>query len=215
MIAVSVRITYLTLLGLLLLSHFARAYTSPPETLAGLTPGVSRLADATAAFGQYSASMPGKATFIVGGAPYSIAFRWAVDVITPLRGFSIEMAPSSEFLDLILVEAYPGLATSRGLTTLVDEHAVIDRYGLPPYAFEWLLGYTRVRELYYPEMGLYIGLAQVTGRPNWTVTKLALTYPDYLRNGVSQRVTMTGYEPRLEDITQSYRVWASLAIPQQ
>ncbi|HOF86899.1 MAG TPA: hypothetical protein PLZ36_02185 [Armatimonadota bacterium] len=191
----------------------AQAPAAPPETLAGLTPGRVLLADAVRVLGGYDAAVPGSMSYFSGGEALSRAYRWAPGDIGPYRGVTVETGYRDARVNLIMVDSYPGLGTGRGLTTLVGDDVAVRLYGLPDFAFEWQIGYARYRELFYLDAGVHLVLSQITGRPNWTITRLILTYPAYLRNGVSWRVEMVRRGARVEDITAGYRVWARLAIP--
>jgi hypothetical protein len=68
-------------------------------------------------------------------------------------------------------------------------------------------------ELYYMNQGLVVILDQIPGRSNWTITKLVLTYPAYLRNAVALRTREALATGHVLDITNSYRVWARMAVP--
>jgi hypothetical protein len=95
---------------------------------------------------------------------------------------------------------------------LVPEGRVLGLYGVPDYAYDVNLNYDTLnyRELYYVRRGLLVVLGQMDGWPNWTVAKLILTYPAYLRNAVAARAAyalsgvMSGVN--VEDTTGAYTV---------
>jgi hypothetical protein len=185
----------------------------PPESLMGLTPGKATLADALRILGRNDVSLPGSMTYFSGGGSLSLAYRWSPGSMSPWRGITVETDYGSDRVNLVMIDTYPGLGTSRGLTTLVSDDVAVRLYGMPDFVFEWRIGYTLFRELFYLDEGVHLVLSQLAGRPNWTITRLILTYPAYLRNGVSWRMTMVSQGARVEEIGSNYRVWARLAIP--
>ncbi len=203
------------ILGWITVGMPARADSAlaPHETLLGLTPGVSTVEDAVRVLGRYDVSMPGSVAFLVGGERFSIEYRWAHDIATTYRGIAVSTTQGSRRINLIMVDTYPALTTGGGLGTLTSESEALAIYGLPDFAFAWRINDKQACELYYLHEGLLLVLAQIPGRPNWTITKIILTFPSYLRNAISQRSVLAQYDRRVEDITYSYRVWARLAIP--
>jgi hypothetical protein len=186
----------------------------PQETLFGLKPGESTVADAVRILGRYDVKMPGSVAFIAGGERFTLEYRWNHDIATTERGLAVSTSQGSTRINLILVDTYPGITTGRGLGALTSENEALVIYGLPDFAFAWHFGDKQACELFYLREGLILGLTQIPGRPNWTVTKIILTFPTYLRNAISQRTIMAITDPgHVEDITYRYRVWARLAIP--
>lgn len=186
---------------------------SPNETLLGLTPGKQTVPDAVRILGRYDIILPGQVSGGVGGDIYSTAYRWSPGLLTATRGVTIETSHGSDRINLVMIDSYPDLGTSRGLTTLVSDTTAVRLYGLPDHVFEWRRGDVLARESFYFDEGLYLVLLQIPGEPNWTITKIILTYPAFLRNAVSVRIGMVLRRDGVEDITSSYRVWARLAIP--
>lgn len=187
---------------------------SPSESLGGLTPGKDTIRDAEKCYGAYSAIISGEGTYYAGGDQSSNAYLWPGNEIVGQRGLIIETSLTSRRIELIMVDMYPGIGTSCSLTALAPESEVTERYGTPDYAYQVRVANRVFRELFYVNKGLLVVLAQVPGRPNWTVTKLILTYPAYLRNGVAMRTQYAQQrKTAIEDITYSYRVWVGMAIP--
>lgn len=188
-----------------------RVLPTPPESLGGLTPGVSFLADALRDYSAYDVALPGEAEAFAGGSPATKAYIWSPGVFLNRRGLTVETPINAPVITTIMVDMYPGVATSRGLSALTSEDRVRELYGMPDYAFDHVIFSPPVRELYYLDLGLLIVLDHIPGRPNWTVTKIILTYPTYLRSAVSQRMQETLTTHRVEDSTSFYRVWARIS----
>ena len=161
----------------------------PPETLAGLTPGISTVADASRLFGVYDQMAPGHFSGYAGGSHAANSYAWTTGTWGNVPGLYVETSIGSPLINMVVVDDYPGLGTSCGLKALMSERQVIRLYGYPDYAYEITFdsGGTVFHELYYVERGLLVVLEQVNGRMNWTISKLILTYPTYLRNAVAQR----------------------------
>lgn len=188
-------------------------FALPTEKLAGLTPGVSTVADAECLHGKYDLAMPGDVLGYAGGASASKAYYWSCRPTLNWHGMVVETSFRSSVISAVMVDAYPGVATRCGLTTLMSDRKALDLYGLPNYAFEFRSDDYWFRELYYLDQGLLLVLNQVPERPDWTITTMILTYPSYLRNAVATRTQYTLACGRrvVVDITHSYQVWARLA----
>ncbi|HEY3377589.1 MAG TPA: hypothetical protein VGL77_08845 [Armatimonadota bacterium] len=186
----------------------------PLESLAGLTPGISTLSDAAQLYGGYDVVLPGNFSSYVSGERATRAYRWTNGLLGQLPGLVVETSYASQRIDLIAIDDYPGMATSRGLTALVPEQRVVELYGFPDYAYELKFADESIlfHELFYIDRGLLVVLGQVNGRTNWTVSKLILTYPTSLRNAVSLRNRYAMNGQIVEDITDVYRVWARMAF---
>jgi len=214
---VAVRILTLLWLGLFIgLSSLlpAQAFTllPPTESLAGLTPGVSTMADAVRLHGAFDITVPGIVEQYAGGNPATDQHRWSLGPSLGKPGLLVETSRRSKLIEVVMIDTYPGLSTKSGLTSLVSDGRAIELYGLPDYAFEFSGDDCWFREMYYIDQGLLLMLNQVPGRPNWTITKVILTYPTYLRNAVSlrERYALSGCGV-VDDITSTYRVWARMA----
>lgn len=188
--------------------------TPPRETLGGLTPGISTVGDASRLYGVYDVVLPGDFSQYAGGPRATKAYRWTTGLHGKVPGLIVETPIGSPVITTVVVDSYPGIGTACGLMTLVPEQQVPMLYGLPDYAYELNFNGQSVlfRELYYVNRGLLVVLGQVEGRPNWTVVKLILTYPTYLRNAVAVRTRYASAGQTVEDITDSYRVWTHMAV---
>jgi len=188
---------------------------SPPcEQLGGLTPGVSSLHDAEHLFGKYDIAMPGDVAQYAGGTEVTKAFRWAAGMTLSGPTIVVETTLGSRTIAAIMVNNYPGVATSRNLMAFTPENRAIELYGQPDYAFQFRMpDGGSYREILYLDKGILLVLNQVAGRPNWQVTKLILTFPQYLNNAVALRMRDARLGGSVEDITYAYRVWTRLALP--
>jgi len=117
----------------------------------------------------------------------------------------------------VVVSGFPGVATARGLTVYMPEVAVVERYGLPDFAFEIRRGTDSIHELIYLDAGLLVVLRELRGQPDRTVTDLLLTFPVNLRVAVAarERAARTPGTVLVTDLTHAYRVWAQLALSAQ
>jgi hypothetical protein len=210
-------ITVTTLLGLLfglcgLMPAQAFPLTPPHETLAGLSPGINTVADASRLYGDYDTVLPGLVAGYAGGPHGTHSYRWTDGTIGRGPGFSVETEIGSPVIAYVVDDDYPGFSTSRGLTALVPEERVLRLYGVPDYAYDVHLNSDTLqfRELYYVNCGLLVVLGQMEGRPNWTVEQLILTYPTYLLNAVAARAAYAASgvmsDAYVEDITGEYTV---------
>ncbi|HEX2949336.1 MAG TPA: hypothetical protein VHV83_07180 [Armatimonadota bacterium] len=187
---------------------------SPTESLAGLTPGINTIADASRLYGVYNVRLPGDFLAYLGGPYASHAYRWTNGLNGKVPGLIIETAIGSPRIDAVVVDEYPGLATSCGLMALTPERSVLSLYGSPNYAYEITLGNNRVfRELYFIDRGLLVVLGHEFGIPNWTVSRIILTYPTYLRNAVSKRYRYALNGQYVEDVICSYRARRPMPLP--
>ena len=193
----------------------ALSYPPPPECLASLTPGVSTLAQAFQLLGPCDAVLPGEAAYYAGGVRSTKSYVWVIGDTLGQPKLTIETPIGSSIITLIMVDLLPGIATSRGLTTLVEDSTAFRLYGLPDFAFERTVVDPPVRELFYLHQGLILVLSQLPGRPNWTITKVILTYPTYLLNAVALRERDVLANRQIEDVTYAYRVWARMEVPAQ
>lgn len=141
------------------------------------------------------------------------AYLWTPGSTLDHTGLVVETSLGASRISLVMVDTFPGLCTSRGLSVLQPDDSARQLYGMPDFVFEWQSVDPPVRELFYVNTGLLVVINQVPGRPNWTITKLILTYPLYLRNAVTERVRESMATHHVEDVTYSYRVWARMAIP--
>lgn len=191
------------------------AMTLPTERLGGVAPGISTVPDAVRTYGEYDLRVSGEAAYYVGADEATHAYLWSPGLSISRQGLVLETPINSPVVSLVMVNLYPGIGTSRGLTTLVPEQRAVELYGMPDYAYELSFNGTRYRELYFLDEGLYVLLGVMQGRPNWTITKLVVTYPNYLRNAVARRAqaALVTRDVVVEDITYSYRVWVRLAVP--
>jgi len=185
----------------------------PPESLAGLVPGVSTVGDAIARYGEFDVALPGHISYLIAGIPASKEYQWSVGNVLGRRALSVETDIGGGIVNLVIVDQFPGLLTSRGLGVLMPESSIWRLYGMPDFAYEWRITLTDdpILELIYVNQGLYIGLQRIPGRTNWMVTKLVLTYPAYLHNAVALRTRQALTTPRVMDVSRSYRVWAQMA----
>ncbi len=187
----------------------------PQEKLAGLTPGCSTLADAEVLHGRWSNVMPGNVESYVGGAAGTKAYDWSSGPLLGRPDLVVETSYGSSLVSTVMVNAYPGLGTSRGLTALSPDSEALRLYGAPDFAFECINEEYWFRELYYLDQGLLLFCEQVPGRPDWTITKIILTFPVNLRTTVAlrERYALTeGHRINVSDITSQYRrVWAHMA----
>lgn len=191
----------------------AQSTPRAPESLAGLTPGISRLDDAHHIFGRQSIVLPGEFALYAGASQVTRAYCWSPGIAVGYTGLIVETPLHSSTAVLVMADSYPGLMTSRGLMATHSEADVWRLYGLPMYVFAWHLPGGEARELFYVQEGLLVTLSQVPGRPNWTVTRLIVTVPTYLLNAVSQRLRTAVSGHQVEDMTKRYRVWAHMAQP--
>lgn len=215
------RFTFTALLGLLFGLWGAQPAPAfplapPQETIAGLTPGVSTVADASRLFGVYDVVLTGRYSQYAGGPRASKAYRWVSGgAHGNVPGLVIETGFRSPRIEMVVVDGYPGICTSAGLMAFTAEPQVVELYGLPDYAFEISLdNQSQVfHELFYVDQGLLVVLGQISERPNFTVTKLILTYPTYLRNAIAMRERYAMDGLIVEDITASYRSWIRTVVP--
>ncbi len=215
---VSAAIFVLTWLGLLiglLGVSPCRAFTlaPPPESLAGLVPGVNGLGDAVGMHGNFDVCLPGVAEYYAGGESASKAYQWVVGDVLGRPGLTVETSLGSGQISLVMVDMFPGIRTSRGLSVLQPENAAVALYGFPDFAYEMTMVDPPVRELFYLDHGLIVLMRELPGRPNWTIVKLIVTYPLYLKNAVALRTRESLVNGHIVDITDSYRVWARMALP--
>jgi len=201
------------LLGLVSAAGAAIGLRPPAETLAGLKPGANTISDAVHQYGSYDIMLPGWTEFYAGGGRATHAYDWTIGGTYGGRALSLESTIGSNTINVVMVDRYPALATSRGLRVFMTESVAWALYGMPDFAFEWTILDPSVIELFYMEQGLIVVLSQVPGRDNWTITKLVLTYPGYLSNAVAMRERQALATHDVEDITQSYRVWSRMARP--
>lgn len=187
---------------------------APSERLGGLTPGKDTIRDAEQRFGKSDIVIPGRATYYAGGSQTSQAYLWSGNELLGQRGLTIETSRSSRRIELIMVDLYPGIGTSRSLMALDSEDAVSTHYGAPDFAYAVRMRSQAFRELFYIDQGLLVVLAQQPGRMEWIVTRLILTYPAFLRNGVAARAQYARQRNGVvEDITPGYRAWAHMVRP--
>jgi len=191
------------------------SYLPPPEQIACLTPGISTLTQAIQVLGPYDAILPGEAELYAGGERATKSYVWVVGATLGQPGITVVTHIGSPIITLIMVDLMPGVATAHGLTTLVEDSVARQVYGLPDFAFERTVVDPPVRELFYLHRGLILVLSQVTGRPNWTITKMILTYPTFLLNAVALRERDVLANRQIEDVTYAYRVWARMEVPAQ
>ena len=199
------------LTGLKVSAQATPTLPAAPESLAGLVPGVSTVGDAVNRYGTYDVILPGRVSYLIAGIPASKEYQWSVGHVLGRRALGLETQIGGAVVNLIVVDQYPGLFTSRGLGALMPESAVWQLYGMPDFAYEWRLTDEPVQELFFLNQGLVVVLQQVPGRTNWTVTKLILTYPAYLNNAVALRTRDALTTSHVRDISRSYRVWAQMA----
>ncbi|HEY3417503.1 MAG TPA: hypothetical protein VGM23_11520 [Armatimonadota bacterium] len=192
----------------------AADFVIPPENIAGLTPGVSTVRDATRLMGPYDVALPGVGSHYAGGPLGTTGYYWVPGSRLSRTGVSVETLIGSPTIILVAVQLTPGVYTSRGLSTLVGENVAASLYGMPDFAYELRLNDDLVvRELYYMNQGLMVILRSLNGRPNWMVTDFILTSPSYLAGAVNERARIAVRGGRVEDMTYSYRVWARMAVP--
>ena len=195
----------------------ARAFPiAPPlESLAGLTPGMNTVADAERLFGMYTTALPGDFSAYSGGPYASNAYRWTTGMEGVLPGLVVETALGSPTINCIVVDQYPGLATSHGLMALVSESRVTEIYGRPDFVFSISSPSAdeEFHELYYIERGLLIVTGDEESRANLTVLRIILTYPTFLRNAIAARACYARNGLYIEDISESYATWAHMAYP--
>jgi len=201
------------LLGLVSQPGMASRPQSPSESLAGLVPGVNTVRDAVQRFGAYDIVLPGWTEFYAGGGRATHAYNWTIGATYGDQALSVESTIGENTLNVVMVDRYPALATSRGLRVFMPDYEALARYGMPDFAFEWTVLNPSVIELFYIDKGLIIVLSQVPGLRNWTITKLILTYPGYLNNAVAMRERQALATHDVTDITRSYRVWSRMAQP--
>jgi hypothetical protein len=201
------------LLGLVNLPGMAAGKQPPSESLAGLRPGVSTIRDAVQRYGAQSIILPGWTEFYAGGGRATHAYNWTISAGYGARALSVETTIGENTVNVVMVDRYPALSTSRGLRVFMPESDAWAHYGMPDFVFEWTVLRPSVVELFYLDEGLIVVLSQVPGRRNWTITKLILTYPGNLNNAVAMRARQALATREVEDITQSYRVWSRMAQP--
>ncbi|MHB0937212.1 MAG: hypothetical protein ACYDCO_02255 [Armatimonadota bacterium] len=208
----AILIWLLLLVGLVSQAGAADGLKPPPESLAGLKPG-DTVGEATNRYGTYSIILPGFTEFYAGGGRATHAYDWTIGATYSGRALSVETTIGSKTINVVMVDRFPTLATSRGLRVFMPEDAVRELYGMPDFAFEWTVFRPSVIELFYLDRGLIVVLSELPGQTNWTVTKLILTYPDYLSNAVAMRERQALATREIQDITRMYRVWARMAQP--
>ncbi|MHB9024047.1 MAG: hypothetical protein ACYC7E_07695 [Armatimonadota bacterium] len=192
----------------------AATFAIPPENVAGITPGVSTVSNATRLLGSYDIALPGVAADYAGGPKGTTAYYWVPGSSLYRTGISVETLIGSPNVILVAVQLTPGVFTSRGLSTLVGEQVATRIYGMPDFAYEVRITREKtVRELYYLNQGLMVILRQLNGRPNWTVSDFILTSPTYLYGAINLRARIAVHGWQVKDITHSYRVWARMAVP--
>jgi len=192
--------------------HSVLDLTPPTESLGGLRPGVSTLADAQQVYGNHGLAFIGGMEAFAGGSRGTKAYRWTPGPTYYAPGLIAETPIGSTLITTVALDRYAGHRTSRGLTTFISDSEVNDLYGQPDFAFERQVDYHTILELYYFDEGLLIVLNEVPNRPNWTVTQIILTYPAYLRVKVGLRTREAQSAQNVRDITRLYRVWAQLAV---
>ena len=189
--------------------------TYPTEQLAGLWPGISTLDDAVRLYGAYDIAMSGRVTGYAGGSLATKAYRWSPGPTYGSPGLVVETPIGSSQIITVMIDAYPGLGTSLGLTPLTSDLNAVKLYGLPDYVFKYQFeGFNSGLEMFYLREGLLVLATGVPSRPNWTITKIILTSPTYLQNAVAMNTRAAlGERSRVEDFTNMYRVWAQQAAP--
>ena len=213
-IAVVVLVIVAGLLSTMPCSAFA--YAPPPDAIACLTPGVSTLTQATQHLGIFDAALPGQVEYYAGGDRATKSYIWTVGGLLGQPGITVETAIGSPVISLIMVDLFPGIGTSRGLTAIAPDVQARALYGMPDFVFERTIVDPPVRELFYLNAGLLLVAQQLPGRPNWTITKIILTYPTFLYNAVAQRERdVVATNRQIEDVTYAYRVWARMEIAAQ
>jgi len=210
----TILIGFILAVGMVSQAGAAEKLQSPSESLAGLKPG-NAIGTATERYGSYDIVLPGFTEFYAGGSRGTNAYNWTIGSTYGERALSLESTYGSKTIHVVMVDRYPGLGTSRGLQVFMPEDAVGQIYGMPDFAFEWTVLDPSVIELFYIDEGLIVVLSQMPGRPNWTVTKLILTYPDYLNNAVAMRERQGLASHDVQDITRMYRVWSRMAQPSE
>lgn len=221
-VAVHFTVTIMLMLFACLCSPLRALPVTPPlDSLAGLTPGVSTLADAVNNWGSYDVAMPGEFALYAGGERVTKQFRWSAGITDGQTAIVAETPLCSPQIEAVVVNMYPGIATSRGLTTLVSENQVTTLYGIPDRVFRITLPNAPpypgqnscYLELYYVQCGLLVVMGEITDRQNWTVIKLLMTYPTYLRNAIAERTRLAMNTGRVADYTEGYRAWVRMAVP--
>lgn len=210
----AILIWFIFAVGLVSQAGAAEKLKLPSESLAGLKPG-NAIGEATERYGSYDIILPGFTEFYAGGSRATHAYNWTIGSTYGGRALSVESTYGSKTINVVMVDRYPALGTSRGLQVFMPEDAVWQLYGTPDFAFEWTVLDPSVVELFYLDEGLIVVLSQLPGRPNWTVTKLILTYPDYLNNAVAMRERQGLATHDVQDITRIYRVWSRMAQPSE
>ncbi len=183
----------------------------PQESLAGLTPGMNTIADASRIYSVHNVMLPGIYSAYSGGRHGTDGYHWTNGVNGRVPGLVVETAIGSSRIDAVVVDGYPGLGTSHGLMALIPEVRAVQAYGLPDFAYELRVGGSlEYREIFYLNRGLLVLLAPRNGGLDWVVDRLILTYPTYLRNAVAFRSRAARSGSVVTDISDTYATWVRM-----
>jgi hypothetical protein len=188
--------------------RLARAASPVRESLAGLIPGTSTLADAVRLYGAYDAVVPGEVTAYAGGTAATRGFTWAPGTTIGGTRLVVETPGKGTTVTAVMLAFDLRWSTGRGLRVFMPEREVAARYGAPTFACELHDTGFRMRELHYPALGLLVGLAWSPGRSGWCVSHLIAAPPDTLLVGAAYRARLAFTGTVVEDITNAYRAWA-------